>query len=352
MRTEASRRRCLAAAAVAALACASLPATGRAAAGGNLPYSKSTAITSFNLDWNSLQRKAPGSDNWSNTWAGDGSVYASFGDGTGFGQGRVSLGFARLAGNSARTLKGRQPARHGAQRMLRRAGPRPNALRLVSPGSGAVNYKEARLYAAPLGTNAWRRAGWAFTKDDRGRIILPTFLRREGLGQGVGYVYVYAPRYAPNQANRLSLQRTPGRGGEIALLRAPRGSDLMRRDSWQFFAGLDQSGQPRWSGDAHQLQPVITDQNGVGWTVSATYDPRWGVSWSRRSTAPPSAATSPCSRRRTSTGRGAPRRIRPCRIRSAASTRRRSTTRCCRTPFRGINSRSPSPARAGRTRCC
>ena len=38
------------------------------------------------------------------------------------------------------------------------------------------------------------------------------------------------------EANRLSLQRTPGRGGEVALLRAPRASDLMRRDSWQFFA--------------------------------------------------------------------------------------------------------------------
>src|SRR4051812_8534562 len=88
MRTEASRRRCLAAAAVAALACASLPATGRAATGGTVPYPKSTATTSFNLDWNSLRRLAPGSDNWAATWASDGLIYTTWGDGGGFGNAR------------------------------------------------------------------------------------------------------------------------------------------------------------------------------------------------------------------------------------------------------------------------
>jgi hypothetical protein len=260
---------------VAALACASLPATGRAAAGGNLPYSKSTAITSFNLDWNSLQRKAPGSDNWAATWASDGLIYTTWGDGGGFGNVRVSLGFARLSGASAHTINGTNlpgNAPKGKSYGVLALGKTLYAW--ISPGSNAANYDEARLYAAPLGTNAWRRADWAFTKSDPARVILPTIVQAgKDYSQGVGYVYVYAPRYAPTQANRLSLQRTQGRGGEIALLRASRGSDLMRRDSWQFFAGLDQSGQPRWSGDAHQLQPVITDQNGVGWTVSATYDP-------------------------------------------------------------------------------
>src|SRR4051794_23809918 len=275
MRTEASRRRCLAAAAVAALACASLPATGRAATGGTVPYPKSTATTSFNLDWNSLRRLAPGSDNWAATWASDGLIYTTWGDGGGFGNVRVSLGFARLSGASAHTINGTNlpgNAPKGKSYGVLALGKTLYAW--ISPGSNAANYEEARLYAAPLGTNAWRRADWAFTKSDPARVILPTFVQAgKDYSQGVGYVYVYAARYAPTQANRLSLQRTPGRGGEIALLRAPRASDLMRRDSWQFFAGLDQSGQPRWSGDAHQLQPVITDQNGVGWTVSATYDP-------------------------------------------------------------------------------
>ena len=276
MRTEASRRRCLTVAALAALACASLPATGPAkAAGGSLPYPKSAAVTSFNLDWNSLQRLAPGSDNWATTWAGDGLVYATWGDGNGFSNTRVSLGFARLSGASARAVHGSNlpgTAPKGKSYGVFALGKTLYAW--ISPASNAFNYREARLYAAPLGTNAWRHASWAFTKDDPAHLILPTFLQAgQDYGQGGAYVYVYAPRYAPVQANRLSLQRTPGRGGEIALLRAARGSDLMRRDSWQFFAGLDQNGQPRWSGDARDVKPVITDQNGVGWTVSAIYQP-------------------------------------------------------------------------------
>ena len=194
----------------AALACASLPATGRAAAGGNLPYSKSTAITSFNLDWNSLQRKAPGSDNWAATWASDGLIYTTWGDGGGFGNVRVSLGFARLSGASARTINGTNlpgNAPKGKSYGVLALGKTLYAW--ISPGSNAANYDEARLYAAPLGTNAWRRADWAFTKSDPARVILPTFVQAgKDYSQGAGYVYVYAPRYAPTQANRLSLQRT------------------------------------------------------------------------------------------------------------------------------------------------
>lgn len=49
-----------------------------------------------------MLRLAPGSDLWPVTWAADGNLYASWGDGGGFGGtnsvGRVSLGVARIAG--------------------------------------------------------------------------------------------------------------------------------------------------------------------------------------------------------------------------------------------------------------
>src|SRR3954469_24274191 len=70
------------------------------------PYPPSPYITGMTLDWSTYRRVALGGDNWPTTWAGDGLVYTSFGDGDGFGGGRVSLGFARLAGSSAQTVMG------------------------------------------------------------------------------------------------------------------------------------------------------------------------------------------------------------------------------------------------------
>src|SRR3954471_6857327 len=63
-------------------------------------------IGGLQLDWSTYTRKAQGSDNWPTTWAADGSVYTSYGDGDGFGGVRQSLGFARLSGDSARTVRG------------------------------------------------------------------------------------------------------------------------------------------------------------------------------------------------------------------------------------------------------
>src|SRR3954447_22754979 len=93
-----------------ALACAGvLLLAGRAAAAvieGKPPYDPSTMITGFEPDWGAFHQLAPGSDNWPTTWASDGSVYSAWGDGNGFGSVRVSLGFARLGGNSAGSVTG------------------------------------------------------------------------------------------------------------------------------------------------------------------------------------------------------------------------------------------------------
>ena len=74
-------------------------------------------------------------------------------------------------------------------------------------------------------------------------------------------MYVYAARYEPKVAGQLSIQAAGG-NGEIALLRALKTSNLLAKDSWEFYGG--QNGDGRWSNHASQLQPVITDENGVG----------------------------------------------------------------------------------------
>ncbi len=65
---------------------------------------QSPVITAIEFNHQSHRREAAGSDNWPVTWAVDGHLYATWGDGGGFGgsnqKGRVSFGTARIEGNS------------------------------------------------------------------------------------------------------------------------------------------------------------------------------------------------------------------------------------------------------------
>ena len=82
-----------------------LPAAAQARPAGHSPAPPnppSPVIKDIQWDFAHLIRKAPGSDLWPVTWADDGHLYTSWGDGGGFGgtnsRGRVSLGFARIEG--------------------------------------------------------------------------------------------------------------------------------------------------------------------------------------------------------------------------------------------------------------
>jgi hypothetical protein len=178
---------------------------------GEPPYPPSERITDFSLDWTTFRRLAPGSDNWHTTWAGDGQVYSSWGDGGGLGgtgsRSRVSLGLARLTGNTAALLGGvnliggvsprvaacwkrftgerRDPnsdgpcyrvGRHGKSRSLLGLGGHLYAW--VTPGSGTTGYEQARVYRAPLsGLNRWER-GFAFSRNLPDACSRPRWSRR------------------------------------------------------------------------------------------------------------------------------------------------------------------------------
>jgi hypothetical protein len=47
---------------------------------------------------------------------------------------------------------------------------------------------------------------------------------------------------------------------------------MMKAEEFEFFAGTDECGKAVWGSDAAIRQPVFEDSNGVGWTVSATYN--------------------------------------------------------------------------------
>jgi hypothetical protein len=54
--------------------------------------------------------------------------------------------------------------------------------------------------------------------------------------------------------------------------------EIQDRNAYEFFAGLDQQGNPTWSADINQRQPVFNDSNGVGNTsqASVSYVPGLG----------------------------------------------------------------------------
>ena len=228
------------------------------------------------FDWNSHRRHAPGSDNWPITWAADDNQYTTWGDGGGFGgtnsAGRVSLGVARITDSSIGYEGHNIFGGYGQEQPTEVTGKSYGILSLddriymwVSPGSGTDNYLEARLYHSTDQGASWSAADWSFPQE--AGLILPTFLQ---CGRDYGdarddYVYIYASEL--KQPESLCVQIP----GEIALLRVTR-EEIQQRSAYQFFAGFDGAGIPRWEADLTLRQPVFTDSNGVGWNVSAAYN--------------------------------------------------------------------------------
>jgi hypothetical protein len=58
----------------------------------------------------------------------------------------------------------------------------------------------------------------------------------------------------------------------LALFRVAK-ANIETRSAYEFFAGLDGSGNPTWSADISNIQRVFTDPNGTEWGVTCTYDP-------------------------------------------------------------------------------
>ena len=241
-----------------------------------LPYPPSEAITEVVFNWPTQNRLAPGSDNWAITWAADDHQYTTWGDGGGFdgtdSDGRVSLGVARVEGDwfghTSVNVWGGIEAANAPQFEGKSYGIISISETLymwVSPASGPNNYQEARMASSTDRGASWTQADWAFTQEEN--LVLPTILQfgKEYAGARDEYVYHYSIRL--QEASDLQIQ-TPG---QIDLMRVPQ-DRLLEREAYEFFAGLDSSGEPIWTANIEERQPVFEDPNGVGWTVSVSYN--------------------------------------------------------------------------------
>ena len=131
-----------------------------------------------------------------------------------------------------------------------------------SPSGGGAT--QARLATSTDHGAHWSRADWDFAPSTN--LISPTFLNfgQDYSGARDDYVYTY---FVHSSSSDFDVVKP----GMIDLARAVKG-DIMDRAAHEFFNGIDPHGDPIWSTDVETRQPVFEDANGVGWTVSVSYN--------------------------------------------------------------------------------
>ncbi len=243
-------------------------------------YPSSPVISSVWFELNSMIELAPGSDNWPVTWAADGHQYTSWGDGGGFGgtniDGRVSFGVGRIEGGaedySCTNLWGGvglpRPAYGGKSYGILAL---EDTLWLWRGGdaSNASLFEFRELYRSTDKGASWQAAGVRFDRDefsDTLGVFALTFCQfgRGYQGARDNYIYIYAPR----TVNLVWDVQVPG---EVLLLRVPRG-EIGSKEAYRWFAGTEQSGEPRWSADYDSAQPVFSDQSNGVMRTSVTFN--------------------------------------------------------------------------------
>ncbi len=245
------------------------------------PYPPSTEIPDIAFDWSTHTQSAPGSDNWTITWADDGHQYTTWGDGGGFGgtndNGRVSLGFARVEGSknnySGYNVWGGKDPENPATFTGKSYGILSINEELYmwrcGTGSNSTAYDFQELYKSTDHSATWEFTGVKFTPSSfpgSDGFFCPAFLQfgQDYQGARDNYVYIYAPEI---KMNAWAVQKP----GEITLIRVLK-SNLEDGSQYEYFAGLDGNDNPTWTSNIADRQPVFKDAaNGVMRT-SINYD--------------------------------------------------------------------------------
>ena len=216
------------------------------------PYPPSPVITK--LTWapkETIVRAAPGCDNFPLTWADDDALYTTYGDGRGFEpqvERKLSMGFARITGPPDRFTAANVRSPSGEQLGEGRRGKKGWGLLCVGSvlylwlGHADRNGAQAQLAWSADHGRTWTFADW--TLAELGMVGFVNY-GRDYAGAPDGFVYAYShdgPR-ADTPADR------------FVLMRAPK-DRLTRREAWEFFAGRDNRGRPRWS-------PKLSDRAAV-----------------------------------------------------------------------------------------
>jgi hypothetical protein len=238
------------------------------------PYPPSPVIAGISWDWTTHRTAAPGSDLWPVTLGADGTLYAAWGDGGGFDgtdqDGRVALGFARIAGLPERfvgsNLNGGKNPKHAASFAHRgktggllAVGDRLYAW--LNLQNGAWPDVDQCLIWSDDQAATWQRSSWVFPRGP-GNLKPATFANFGKGYAGVpptlqGHVYFYGQRQGQDRETFL---------GRVPVDQVP------ERRSYEFFAGwTDEAAQ--WSADPHRARAVFADLQDTGNLVSVVHVP-------------------------------------------------------------------------------
>ncbi len=212
----------------------------------------------------SILRAAPGSDNWPLTWADDDALYTAYGDGQGFKPfvpKKLSLGFAKVLGPPENFQGINIPSPSGEQTGDGARGQKASGLLMVN---GVLylwtrNADNAQLAWSNDHAHTWTWSDWRFDTS----FGCPTFLNfgRNHEGARDDFVYIYSPdgdsAYQP--ADAMVLARVPN-------------DQITDRAAYQFLGGLDTGGNPLWSNDIADRQPVFRNRDRCG-RSSISYNP-------------------------------------------------------------------------------
>jgi CubicO group peptidase (beta-lactamase class C family) len=234
--------------------------------GGIAPYPPSPVIKG--IAWapiSEIFRRAQGSDNWPLTWADDDTLITAYGDGYGFhpkAPEKLSLGFAVISGAPPDFSGVNLRSPTGEQKGEGEDGKKASGMLMVD---GVLymwvrNAGNSQLAWSGDRGKTWTWSAWKFTTS----FGFPAFLNfgRNYEGAKDGYVYVYShdndSAYEP--ADRMVLARVPK--GEINI-----------KGAYEFFDGLESSGNPAWTRDISRRQAVFIHRDKC-FRSSISYHPK------------------------------------------------------------------------------
>jgi hypothetical protein len=238
----------------------------------NPPYPYSTYLKG--LEWanpDTMIRKAQESDGWAITWADDGDQYTSYGDGWGFRHEspiKLSLGYAKIIdgptdfeGINIWSPTGDLPVGNGD------SGKKSCGMLMVDRVlymwvRNAVSVgRGSQLVWSDDYAQTWHWMNWKIP--ELGFICLVNFGQNYA-GARDNFVYAYSPN--TNHGRRET--------DSVVLLRVPM-DEILDRNAYEFFRGFDGDGNPLWTSDIAQREPVFEFPGGCN-RMDVTYNARIG----------------------------------------------------------------------------
>jgi len=232
------------------------------------------------FDASSHRRLATESDNWPLTWSDDDNQYAVWGDGGGFGsdglEGRVEFGVARVTGDhddyqgfnrfggkNAECPGGIRGKGHGAPLSI-------GGVLYVwfTPSASTMGFDTFILFRSRDKGCTWTLLDAAFTREQDG-VAFGSFVQFGKDYSLARDAYVYTVAVAVTDELRLNIVQRPGK---IMLLRVPK-LTIEDRGAYEFYAGQDSTGQPKWSTNQADKVPIYVDPLGVGPFPQMTFVP-------------------------------------------------------------------------------